>query len=227
MRCLVTGADGFLGSHLVDALLASDECSKVVALVHRQPVRWLPIRKYLDKLVVVQADVRRSSSLVEVPNADVIYHLAGISSMGRCENAPEAARLVNFQGTINMLNLALEMRRSPLFVFASTAALYGEPQYLPVDERHPVEPKNSYTYTKMSSEITVTAYHRDQGLPMTIVRPFNIYGPRQTEDFVVPTIINQVLQGVQLRLGDGRPLRNFTYVTDAAQFLLRIPLSRG
>jgi nucleoside-diphosphate-sugar epimerase len=225
MHCLVTGADGFLGSHLVEALVKWDQCDHVTAMVHRFPVKWLSDRRSLGKVTVVQGDVRRSSSLVHLPDADVVYHLAGIASAGRCENAPEAARLVNFQGTINMLNQALEMRTKPLFVFASTAALYGEPQYLPVDERHPVEPKSSYTYTKMSSEITVTAYFKDQGLPMVIVRPFNVYGPRQSEDFVVPTIINQVLQGVQLRMGDGRPVRNFTYVADAAQFFLLLARS--
>jgi UDP-glucose 4-epimerase len=191
-------------------------------MVHREPVRWLSGRKHPGKLTVVQGDVRRTSSVAHVPDADVVFHLAAIASAGRCENAPETARLVNFQGTVNMLNRSLEMRRRPLFVLASTASLYGEPQYLPVDERHPVDPKSSYTYTKMSSEITVKAYGKDQGMPTVIVRPFNVYGPRQSEDFVVPTIINQIHQGIQLRLGDGRPIRNFTYVTDAAQFFLRI-----
>jgi nucleoside-diphosphate-sugar epimerase len=225
MHALVTGGDGFIGSHLVEALLRWDQCDHVTALVHRQPVRWLSDRKFPGKLTVVQGDVRRSSSLVNLPDADIVYHLAGIASAGKCENAPEAARLVNFQGTINMLNQCLEMRRRPLFVLASTAAMYGEPQYLPVDERHPIDPKTAYTRTKLSSEITVTAYSMDQGLPAVIVRPFNVYGPRQSEDFVVPTIINQVLQGIQLRLGDGRPLRNFTYVDDAAQFFMLVASS--
>ncbi|NIP34882.1 MAG: NAD-dependent epimerase/dehydratase family protein, partial [Thermoplasmata archaeon] len=186
--------------------------------------KWLTDKKHPGKLDVIKGDVRRTSSVVNLPDADVIYHLAAISSAGRCENAPEAARLTNFQGTINMLNRALEMEGSPLFVFTSTAALYGEPMYLPVNEEHPVDPKGSYTYTKMSSEITIHSYNRDQGLPISIVRPFNVYGPRQSEDFVVPTIINQVLQGIQLRLGDGRPVRNFTYVTDAARFLRQLAI---
>ncbi len=219
MRCLVTGADGFLGSHLVEELLDWEKCTHVTAMVHTLPVRWLSDRKHPGKLAIIKGDVRRTSSLVDLPDADVIYHLAAISSAGRCENAPEAARLTNFQGTINMLNRALEMEGTPLFVFTSTAALYGEPMVLPVNEEHPVDPKSAYTYTKMSSEITIHSYNRDQGLPMSIVRPFNVYGPRQSEDFVVPTIINQVLQGIQLHLGDGRPVRNFTYVTDAARFL--------
>ena len=222
MRCLVTGADGFIGSHLVEALLNWDGCSHVTAMVHGEPVRWLTDRRHRGKLDIIKGDVRRTSSVAQLPDADVIYHLAAISSAGRCENAPETARLTNFQGTINMLNRALEMRSTPLFVFTSTAALYGEPEYLPVSEAHPVDPKGSYTYTKMSSEITIHSYHKDQGLPTCIVRPFNVYGPRQSEDFVVPTIVNQTRQGIQLHLGDGRPVRNFTYVTDAARFLMAI-----
>lgn len=230
MHCLVTGADGFIGSHLVEALLKWEGCEHVTALVHREPVRWLSNRTHPGKLTVAKVDVRRDSSVAHLPDVDVVYHLAAISSAGRCENAPENARLTNFQGTINMLNRVLEMRRPPLFVFTSTAALYGEPNYLPVDEAHPVDPKGSYTYTKLSAEMTIQSYERDQGVSSVIVRPFNVYGPRQSEDFVVPTIISQVLQGIQLRLGDGRPVRNFTYVTDAAQFLVALataPSLRG
>jgi nucleoside-diphosphate-sugar epimerase len=227
MRCLVTGADGFLGSHLVEALLRDSDCEQVIAMVRSEPVRWLPVRKYPEKLTVTKGDVRRDSSVVQLPDADVVYHLAAISSAGRCENAPELARLTNFQGTINMLNRTLQMPGDPRFVFTSTAALYGEPNYLPVDEAHPVEPKNAYTYTKMSSEITLHSYHRDQGLATVVVRPFNLYGPRQSEDFVVPTIVNQVLQGIQLRLGDGRPIRNFTYVADAARMLVEAGRAPG
>ncbi len=227
MHCLVTGADGFLGSHLVEELLRWEGCQHVTAFVHREPVRWLSDRKHPGKLTVVKGDVRRDSSVAQLPDADVVYHLAAISSAGRCENAPELARLTNFQGTINMLNRVLEMRRPPLFVFTSTAALYGEPNYLPVDEVHSVDPKGAYTYTKLSAEMTIQTYEAQQGLPSVIVRPFNVYGPRQSEDFVVPTIIQQVLQGIQLRLGDGRPVRNFTYVTDAARFLVALATARG
>lgn len=221
MRALVTGADGFMGSHLVEALVKDRDTEHVTALVHGEPVKWLDGIRDLGKLTVLKGDVSRDSSVARLPDADEVYHLAAIASAGRCENAPEAARLTNFQGTINMLNRSLEMRRAPRFVFTSTAALYGEPAYLPVDEDHPVEPKSSYTYTKMSAEIALHSYHVDQGIPTVVVRPFNVYGPRQGEDFVMPTIITQVLQGIQLRLGDGRPIRNFTYVTDAVDMLVR------
>jgi len=221
MRCLVTGADGFMGSHLVEALLKWDRCEHVFALVHRTPLKWLP-SELTSHLTIIVGDVSRTQSMAKIPDVDVIFHLAAVSSPSRCENNPEAARLTNFQGTINLLNRALEMSPNPLFVFTSSAALYGEPEYVPIDEGHPVEPRDSYTYTKLSAEITIMTYQRDQGLPAVIVRPFNVYGPRQPEEFVVPTIITQCLQGVELRLGDGRMLRNFTYVTDATNMLLRV-----
>jgi nucleoside-diphosphate-sugar epimerase len=227
MRCIVTGADGFIGSHLVEALLNTREVTHVTAMVHREPVRWLSEANWPGTLSVLRLDVQRDSSVAKLPDADVVFHLAAISSAGRCENAPEVARLTNFQGTVNLLNRCLLMRPLPRFIFTSTAALYGEPEYLPVDENHPVEPKSSYTYTKISSEITISSYQRDQGLPAVIIRPFNVYGPRQSEDFVVSTIVQQVLQGIQLRLGDGRPIRNFTYVTDAANFLVRAAMAPG
>ncbi len=220
MRCLVTGADGFMGSHLVEALLGWDHCEHIFALVHRAPVKWLPAGPNVP-LTIITGDVSRTQSMAKIPEVDVIFHLAAVSSPSRCENNPEAARLTNFQGTINLLNRALEMWPHPLFVFASTAALYGEPEYVPIDEEHPVEPRDPYTYGKLSAEITVMTYQRDQGVPAVIVRPFNVYGPRQAEEFVVPTIIIQCLQGIELRLGDGRPLRNFTYVTDATNMFLR------
>lgn len=229
MRCLVTGADGFMGSHLVEALLNWDRCEFVHALVHRSQVRWLPRVSRLPLSVIV-GDVARAASVARLPSVDVIFHLAAVASPARCENEPEMARLTNFQGTVNLLNHALTMSPRPVFVFVSSAALYGEPEYLPIDERHPVDPRDQYTYGKLSAEITVMSYHNDQGLPCVIVRPFNVYGPRQSDDFVIPTIITQCLQGVELRLGDGRPVRNFTYVTDAVNMLARAaiyPAVRG
>ncbi len=224
MRCIVTGADGFLGSHLVDALVARRDVEHVTALVHRPVVRWVPEDMH-DRVTVVQGNVQRSVHMNRLPEADVLFHMAALASPRLCDNRPEEARLTNFQGTVNLLNRCMEMSRRPVIVFPSTAALYGEPQYLPVDENHPVEPKDAYTYSKISAEITLHSYLKDQGVPSVIVRPFNIYGPRQGEDYVVPTIISQVLLGIELRLGDGRPVRNFTYVTDAVDMFVRAALN--
>ena len=229
MRVLVTGADGFIGSHLVDALLGWDAVEQVVALVHKHPIRWLP-REPTSRLYVIAQDIIRLGSLRKIGEVDIIYHLAAVSSGSACERNPETARLTNFQGTVNLLNLSLAMGRRPTFVFLSSAALYGEPQYLPIDEAHPVEPRDQYTSSKLSAEITVNAYSMQQGLPTVVIRPFNIFGPRHGGDFVIPSIINQCLQGTDPRLGDGRLVRNFTYVTDAVDCILRAgvtPAARG
>jgi dTDP-glucose 4,6-dehydratase len=165
------------------------------------------------------------TSIQRVGQVDVIFHLAALASVGRCERRPEVARLTNFQGTINLLNTALEMYPMPRFVHVSTAALYGEARYLPIDEMHEIEPRDQYTGSKLSAEITVAAYNKNQGLPTVIIRPFNVYGPRQDTEFVIPSIIVQCLQGIEVRLGDGRPVRNFTYVSDAVDMLMRAAVS--
>lgn len=225
MRFLVTGADGFVGSHVVEALLGSGR-DEVVAFVHRLPVRWLSLDPSRP-LRLVQGDIARMVDVEAAGEVDAIIHLAGIPSVAACEREPELARLANFQGAVNVLNLSAGQQPSPRVVLVSTAALYGEPAYLPIDEDHPVEPKNQYMNTKLAAEITAQAYHEQQGVPVVIVRPFNIYGPRQSDYFVVPTIVRQCLEGVELRLGDGRPVRNFTYITDAVDLLLRAATTRG
>jgi len=225
MRFLVTGADGFIGSHVVEALLASRR-DEVVAFVHRLPVRWLPVDPALP-LRLIQGDIARMLDLEEAGEVDAIIHMAGLPSVAACEREPEVARLANFQGAVNVLNLASAQQPSPRVVLVSTAALYGEPVYLPIDEDHPVEPRNQYLNTKLAAEITAQAYHEQQGVPVVIVRPFNVYGPRQSDYFVVPTIIGQCLDGIELRLGDGRPVRNFTYVTDAVDLLVRAAMAKG
>lgn len=224
MRFLVTGADGFVGSHVVESILSHPR-DDVVAFVHRLPPRWLPAVT-TGRIRVVEGDIVRASDVERAGEVDAIIHLAGIPSAGACEDDPELARLVNFQGTVNVLNFAAGQDPPPRFVLVSTAALYGEASYLPIDEGHPIDPKNQYMNTKLAAEITAQAYEQQQGVPVVIVRSFNIYGPRQAEYFVVPTIVKQCLDGLELRLGDGRLVRNFTFVADAAEFLVRAAMAR-
>jgi nucleoside-diphosphate-sugar epimerase len=225
MRFLVTGADGFVGSHVVESILGSPK-DDVVAFVHRAPPRWLPTVT-TGRLRVVEGDIVRAADVERAGEVDAIIHLAGIPSAGACDDDPETARLVNFQGTVNALNLAAAQDPPPRFVLVSTAALYGEAAYLPIDEGHPIDPRNQYMNTKLAAEMTAQAYEQRQGVPVVIVRSFNIYGPRQAEYFVVPTIVRQCLDGQGLTLGDGRLVRNFTFVGDAAEFLVRAAMARG
>ena len=225
MRFLVTGADGFIGSHVVEALLAARPDWDVVAFVHRAATRWLQPDP-AGRMAIMVGDASRSLDLEPVGEVDAIINLVGMPNAALCDREPEAARLANFQSAVNVLNLAAAQPRPARVVIVSTAALYGEADYLPITEDHPVDPKGQYGNTKLAAEITAMAYARDSGVPSVIVRPFNIYGPRQADDFVVPTIVRQCLMGLELRLGDGRPVRNFTYVTDAADFLVRAAIAR-
>jgi len=226
MRFLVTGADGFIGSHVVEALLAARPEWDVVAFVHRAATRWLQPDP-AGRLAIVVGDASRSLDLERVGDVDAIINLVGMPNAALCDQDPEAARLANFQSAVNALNLSAQQGQPARVVIVSTAALYGEVDYLPITEDHPVEPKGQYTNTKLAAELTAAAYARDSGVPSVIVRPFNIYGPRQADDFVVPTIVKQCLMGIELRLGDGRPVRNFTYVTDAADLLVRAAIAKG
>ena len=225
MRFLVTGADGFVGSHVVEALLAARPEWDVVAFVHRAATRWLQPDP-AGRLAMVVGDASRSIDLERVGDMDAIINLVGMPNAALCDREPEAARLANFQSAVNALNLAAAQPTPARVVIVSTAALYGEADTLPITEEHPVDPRGQYGSTKLAAEITAMAYARDSGVPSVIVRPFNIYGPRQADDFVVPTIVKQCLMGLELRLGDGRPVRNFTYVTDAADFLVRAAIAR-
>jgi nucleoside-diphosphate-sugar epimerase len=229
MRYLVTGADGFIGSHLVRELLRRSQHDQVVAFIHHRPARWLKPDPS-DRLRIVDGDITRTSMVDRLDPVHAVIHLAGMSLPSLCDRYPDKARLVNFQGTVNLLNYALEHQQKPRFVFVSSAAVYGEPPHLPLTEETPPESYNQYSSTKLAAEMVVQAYLREQGVPAVIVRPFNIYGPRQKEDFVVPSILTQCLQGIELRLGDGRPIRNFTYVSDAVDLLIRaatVPRATG
>jgi len=226
MRFLVTGADGFIGSHVVEALLAARPEWDVVAFVHRAATRWLQPDP-AGRMAIVVGDASRAIDLERAGgDFDAIINLVGMPNAALCDTEPEGARLANFQSAVNALNLAAAQPRPARVVIVSTAALYGEADYLPITEDHPVDPRGQYGNTKLAAEITAMAYARDSGVPSVIVRPFNIYGPRQGDDFVVPTIVKQCLMGLELRLGDGRPVRNFTYVTDAADFLVRAAIAR-
>ncbi len=226
MRFLVTGADGLIGSHLVEELLRRSGHDQVLALVHHRPVRWLRPDP-TDRLRIVDGDITRMALEDRLDPVHVVIHLAAMTVPSLCDRYPDKARLVNFQGTINLMNYALMHQQKPRFVYVSSAAVYGEPPHLPITEGTPPEAYNQYSSTKLAAEMAVQAYMRDQGLPGVIVRPFNVYGPRQKEDFVVPSILTQCLQGIELRLGDGRPIRNFTYVTDAVDLLIRAATAPG
>lgn len=213
VRYLVTGGTGFVGRHLLPRLAQRGS----VALLVRDDSSS---GSSPDGAKVVWGDVASADSLGHLPDAAVVYHMAAMSFVPDAQARPVEAFEVNVRGTLNMLEHARRSSTLERFVFLSSGHVYGPAQYSPIDESHPLEAANIYGATKLAAERMVKAYHDEYGLPTTILRTFNVYGPGQSPSFLVPTIIDQLLQGKPPILGDGRPVRDFTYIDDFVDLLV-------
>ncbi len=210
----VTGATGFLGSHLVECL--GHRGAAISILARRQPDR---LAQEIPGLNVVRGDLSHAFS---ISDASTVFHLAAQPHVGHALDDPAQTFETNTAGTITVLEA---VRRSPSvesFVFVSTALVYGTPRYVPIDEEHPVHAQEPYAASKLAAETFISAYSTAYGMPAVIARLFNTYGPRQHPDFVVPSIIRQALTHDSLTLGNLAPTRDFTYVDDVVEALLRL-----
>ncbi len=213
-RVLVTGATGFLGSHVVERL--TERGSDVTALVRNRSNR---AASNAPSVTLLQGDVMHPFA---IGDATTVFHLAAISHVEHALKDPRCTFETNTAGTVNVLEAA---RCSPTVrkvVFVSTAHIYGTPLYLPIDEGHPLQSHEPYAASKLAAEAFVSAYGSAYGLPVAIARLFNVYGPRQHPDFVIPSIINQALVKGTLSLGNLTPTRDFTYVDDVVDALLQL-----
>ncbi|MGZ4941748.1 MAG: NAD-dependent epimerase/dehydratase family protein [Halobacteriota archaeon] len=213
-RVFVTGATGFLGSHLVGRL--TERGTAVTALVRNQSDL---AACNAASATLQQGDLTRPFVIAD---ATTVFHLAAISHVGHALKDPRRTFETNTAGTVNVLEA---IRRSPTvqkLVFVSTAHVYGSPCYLPIDEAHPLQAHEPYAASKLAAEAFVSAYGSAYGLPIAIARLFNVYGPRQHPDFVIPSIINQALVKDALSLGNLTPTRDFTYVDDVVDALLQL-----
>ena len=210
----VTGATGFLGSHLVECL--GHRGAAISILARRRPDR---LAKEIPGLNVVRGDLSHAFS---ISDASTVFHLAAQPHVVHALDDPAQTFETNTAGTITVLEA---VRRSPAvesFVFVSTAHVYGTPRYVPIDEEHPVHAQEPYAASKLAAEAFISAYSTAYGMPTVIARLFNTYGPRQHPDFVVPSIIRQALTHDSLTLGNLTPTRDFTYVDDVVEALLRL-----
>lgn len=213
----MTGATGFLGSHLVDRLTARG--AAVTALVRNQSdvtTRSAP------SVTLLRGDLTRPFVIAD---ATTVFHLAAISHVGHALKDPRRTFETNTAGTVNVLEAIRRSSTVQKLVFVSTAHVYGTPRYLPVDEAHPLQTAEPYAASKLAAEAFVSAYSSAYGLPVTIARLFNVYGPRQHPDFVIPSIINQALAKDALSLGNLTPTRDFTYVDDVVDALVQLSIS--
>jgi NAD dependent epimerase/dehydratase len=215
-RILITGADGFIGSHLTEILLKKD-CS-VLALSQYNSFNswgWLDTIPKNDNLEVVCGDIRDPHFCKEITkDIDIIFHLAALIAIPYSYIAPESYVDTNIKGTLNICQAAKDNSCQRL-IHTSTSEVYGTAVYVPIDEKHPLQPQSPYSASKIGADQIALSFHHAFGLPVTIARPFNTYGPRQSARAVIPTIITQIAKGEkQIVIGDLSPTRDFNYVTD-------------
>lgn len=221
---LVTGADGFIGSHLVEMLVLRGY--KVKALSQYNSFNnwgWLEDIACKDKVEVLTGDIRdpHYCNLI-VKGVDIIYHLAALIAIPYSYMAPDSYVDTNVKGTLNICQAAKE-NGGIRVIHTSTSEVYGTAQYVPIDELHPVQPQSPYSATKIAADAMAMSFYNAFNLPVTIARPFNTYGPRQSARAVIPTIITQIANGVdRIQLGDLTPTRDFNYVEDTCRGFISI-----
>jgi dTDP-glucose 4,6-dehydratase len=214
-RVLVTGAGGFIGSHLAERLVELG--ARVRALVHYNALGtwgWLDQSPMKGEMEVVAGDIRDRDSVREaMQNVDIVFHLAALIAIPYSYHAPLSYVQTNVEGTLNVLQMARELSVERI-VHTSTSEVYGTARYAPIDEQHPLQGQSPYSASKIGADKMAEAFHLSFGVPVVTVRPFNTFGPRQSARAVIPTIITQVLAGDTVRLGNLHPTRDLSYVAN-------------
>jgi len=217
-RVLVTGAGGFIGSHLAERLVELG--ATVRALVHYNALGtwgWLDPSPLKDQMEVMAGDVcDRDSTLRAMEGVDTVFHLAALIAIPYSYHAPASYLRTNVEGTLNVLQAARE-HGVGCVVHTSTSEVYGTARYVPINETHPLQGQSPYSASKIAADKMVEAFHLSFDLPTVTVRPFNTFGPRQSARAVVPTIITQCLSGRPVRLGNLHPTRDLNYVADTVE----------
>jgi NAD dependent epimerase/dehydratase len=221
---LVTGADGFIGSHLTELLVR--EGYKVKALSQYNSFNnwgWLEDIDCLEEVEVLNGDVRDPHYCKYITKGvDTVFHLAALIAIPYSYVAPDSYVDTNIKGTLNICQAALENGVERV-IHTSTSEVYGTAQYVPIDEKHPLQPQSPYSASKIGSDVLAMSFYNTFDLPLTVARPFNTYGPRQSARAVIPTIICQIANGKkQIQLGDVTPTRDFNYVTDTCRGFLSL-----
>jgi len=215
-KILVTGADGFIGSHLTERL--HSEGYSVRALSQYNSFNswgWLEDIECLDNIEVISGDVRDLSFCNSLTKGvDIVFHLAALIGIPYSYIAPESYIDTNIKGTMNMCQASINNDVSH-FIHTSTSEVYGTANYVPIDEDHPLKPQSPYSASKIAADAMALSFYNSFNAPITIARPFNTYGPRQSARAVIPNIISQIQSGEKLiKLGSTSPTRDFNYVED-------------
>lgn len=228
-KVLVTGACGFIGSHLVENLMR-EGCSVKAFVFYNSYNSWGWLdslnKAALKKIAVVAGDIRDPNGVrAAVKGADIVFHLAALIGIPFSYHAPDSYLVTNARGTLNVLQAAKDFKCEKVLI-TSTSEVYGTAQYVPIDERHPLQAQSPYSASKIAADRLAESFWRCYNMPVCIVRPFNTFGPRQSARAIIPTVITQLLSGIaQIKLGNLDPTRDFNYVKDVAAGFIAIAKS--
>ncbi|MFZ5862549.1 MAG: NAD-dependent 4,6-dehydratase LegB [Nitrospirota bacterium] len=223
-KVMITGADGFIGSHLAEMLVRRGASVRALSLYNSfNTWGWLEEIGCRNDIDVVVGDIRDAHLLKKISqDIDVIFHLAALIAIPYSYSAPDSYVQTNITGTVNVVQAALENGVDRV-VHTSTSEVYGTARYVPIDENHPLQPQSPYSASKISADALALSFFHAFQLPVTIARPFNTYGPRQSARAVIPTVITQILSGIRrIKLGSLHPTRDFTYVEDTCRGLVAL-----
>jgi len=218
-RALVTGADGFIGSRLIEMLVKKGYQVKALSQYNSfNNWGWLEDVDCKDKIEILTGDIRDPHYCKLITrDVDVVFHLAALIAIPYSYIAPDSYVDTNIKGALNICQAAKENGNIRV-IHTSTSEVYGTAQYVPIDENHPLQPQSPYSATKIAADAMAMSFYNAFDLPVTIARPFNTYGPRQSARAVIPTIITQIASGVkEIKLGDVTPTRDFNYVDDTCR----------
>lgn len=218
-KVLITGADGFIGSHLTEEILLRGYQVRALAQYNSfNNWGWLEDVSNTPNLEVVSGDIRDPHYCKEITKGiDIIFHLAALIAIPYSYVAPDSYIDTNIKGTLNICQAAKENGVQRIII-TSTSEVYGTAQYVPINEEHPKQPQSPYSASKIGADMIALSFYNSFKLPVTIARPFNTYGPRQSARAIIPTIITQIASGMtEIKLGDLSPTRDLNYVKDTCQ----------
>lgn len=223
-KVLVTGADGFIGSHLVELLVKKGYEVKALSQYNSfNHWGWLDDIACQNQFEVYSGDIRDPHYCKNITkDIDIIFHLAALIAIPYSYIAPDSYVDTNIKGTLNICQAAKENGNIQV-IHTSTSEVYGTAQYVPIDENHPMQAQSPYSASKIAADAMAMSFYNAFELPVTIARPFNTYGPRQSARAVIPTIITQIASGMkEIKLGDVSPTRDFNYVEDTCKGFVAI-----
>jgi NAD dependent epimerase/dehydratase len=221
-KVLVTGAGGFIGSHLTERLVELGATTRAfVRYSSTGSWGWLDQSPLKDHIDVVLGDIRDQDTVSQAAtDTDYVFHLAALIAIPYSYHAPLSYVRTNVEGTLNVLQ-AVQRSGSGVVIHTSTSEVYGTARTVPIDENHPLQGQSPYSATKIGADKIAESFHLSFGLPVVTVRPFNTFGPRQSARAVIPTIVTQALKGSEIRLGNLEPTRDLSYVADTVEGFIK------